>query len=106
MCIRDRGAGARPGELLYSNPVKRRADVAAAHTQGVRLFVVDSIDETAKVADAAPGASVLARLSTTGVGSDWSLSGKFGCSTVRRPVWPGGSTIGVVPTRPRRSGTG
>ncbi len=47
----------------------------------MRLFVVDSIDETAKVADAAPGASVLARLSTTGVGSDWSLSGKFGCST-------------------------
>ncbi len=74
-------AGAPAGELLYSNPVKRRADVAAAQALGVRLFVVDSDDETAKVADAAPGSSVLARLSTTGVGSDWSLSRKFGCST-------------------------
>ena len=34
-------AGASPAELVYSNPVKRRADVAFAAELGVRLFVVD-----------------------------------------------------------------
>jgi ornithine decarboxylase len=74
-------AGADAGDLLYSNPVKRRADVAAAHALGVRIFVVDSAEETAKVAEAAPGAAVLARLATSGEGSDWSLSRKYGCSS-------------------------
>src|SRR5689334_2016506 len=32
-------AGARPDDLVYSNPVKRRADVAFAADLGVRLFV-------------------------------------------------------------------
>ncbi len=73
-------AGAAPGDVVYSHPVKRRADVAAAAALGVRLFVVDSLQETHKVADAAPGSSVLCRLATSGAGSDWPLSGKFGCS--------------------------
>ena len=73
-------AGANAADLVYSNPVKRRADVAVAAGQGVSLFVVDSLEETWKVADAAPGSSVLCRLSTSGAGSDWSLSRKYGCS--------------------------
>lgn len=75
------GAGAAAGELVYSNPVKRRADVAEAHARGVRLFVVDSPAEVRKVAEAAPGSSVLCRLVTSGSGSDWPLSRKYGCST-------------------------
>lgn len=75
------GAGARPRDLVYSNPIKRRDDVASAHTRGVRLFVVDSPDEARKVAAEAPGASVLCRLLTSGAGSDWPLSRKYGCST-------------------------
>ena len=71
-------AGAPAGELLYSHPVKRRDDVAWAHAAGVRLFVVDSPDEVGKVAQAAPGASVLCRLLTSGEGSDWPLSRKYG----------------------------
>jgi ornithine decarboxylase len=73
--------GARPADLVYSNPVKRRADIAFAARHGVRLFAIDSPEETAKVADAAPGAAVLCRLVTSGEGSDWPLSRKYGCST-------------------------
>lgn len=73
--------GASPSDLVHSNPVTRRSDLVLAAAQGVRLFVVDSLEETAKVASAAPGAAVLCRLVTSGEGSDWPLSCKFGCST-------------------------
>ena len=74
-------AGASAEDLVYSNPMKLRADIEAAAALGVRVFVVDSPSETRKVAEAAPGASVLCRLVTSGAGSDWPLSRKFGCST-------------------------
>jgi ornithine decarboxylase len=74
-------AGAPPEDLVYSNPVKRRADVTFAAAHGVRLYVVDSPEETVKVAAAAPGSAVLCRLVTSGAGSDWPLSRKYGCST-------------------------
>ena len=74
-------AGAGPEALVYSNPVKRRDHVEEAAALGVRLFVVDSLPETVKVAQAAPGSSVLCRLVTSGEGSDYPLSRKFGCST-------------------------
>jgi ornithine decarboxylase len=74
-------AGADPEDLVCSNPVKRRDDVAATAALGVRLFVVDSPEETRKVAEAAPRAAVLCRLVTSGSGSDWPLSRKYGCST-------------------------
>jgi ornithine decarboxylase len=74
-------AGADPEDLIFSNPVKRRVDIESAARSGVRLFVVDSPEETRKVAEAAPEARVLCRLVTSGEGSDWPLSRKFGCST-------------------------
>ncbi|MEO5852314.1 MAG: type III PLP-dependent enzyme [Nocardioides sp.] len=74
-------AGAQPEDLVYSNPIKRRADVVEAAALGVRLFVIDSLEETLKVAEAAPGSAVLCRLVTSGDGSDWPLSRKYGCST-------------------------
>jgi ornithine decarboxylase len=74
-------AGAGPATLVYSNPVKRREDVRFAWRLGVDLFVVDSPGEAAKVAEAAPGAGVMCRLVTSGAGSDWPLSRKYGCST-------------------------
>jgi ornithine decarboxylase len=73
-------AGADPAELVYSNPVKRRNDVALAFSRGVRLFAVDSVEEVQKVAAVAPGSGVLCRIHTSGEGSDWSLSRKYGCS--------------------------
>jgi len=74
-------AGADPADLVHTNPVKRRADIIASAALGVRLFVVDSVEETLKVADAAPGSAVLCRILTSGEGSDWPLSRKYGCST-------------------------
>ncbi len=74
-------AGATPDDLVYSNPVKRRDHVVEAAALGVRLFVVDSLDEVDKVAEAAPGSRVLCRVVTSGEGSDWPLSRKYGCST-------------------------
>jgi ornithine decarboxylase len=74
-------AGASVGELLYSNPMKRRADVRLAARLGVDLYVVDSPGEAAKLAAVAPGSGVLCRLVTSGEGSDWPLSRKYGCST-------------------------
>jgi ornithine decarboxylase len=73
-------AGAGPDDLVYSNPVKRRADIDFAFRRGVRLFAVDSLEEVQKVAATAPRSAVLCRIVTSGAGSDWSLSRKFGCS--------------------------
>jgi ornithine decarboxylase len=74
-------AGASPDTLVYSNPVKRRDHIVESAGLGVRLFVVDSLAETHKVAEAAPRSAVLCRLVTSGNGSDWPLSRKYGCST-------------------------
>ena len=73
-------AGAAASHLVYSNPVARRDHLAEAHSLGVRLFVADSTGEVAKLADAAPGSSVLVRIVTSGTGSDWPLSRKYGCT--------------------------
>ncbi len=75
-------AGATAETLVYSNPVKRRDHVAEAAELGVRLFVVDSLTEVEKVAAAAPASAVLCRLATSGEGSDWPLSRKYGCSSL------------------------
>jgi ornithine decarboxylase len=74
-------AGAAANKLVYSNPIKRRDHIVESAALGVRLFVVDSLAETQKVAEAAPGSEVLCRLVTSGEGSDWPLSRKYGCST-------------------------
>lgn len=73
-------AGAQPDALVYSNPMKRRSEIDHTWRSGVRLFAADSPDELHKLASTAPGADVLVRLSTSGAGSDWPLSGKFGCA--------------------------
>ena len=73
-------AGAAASHLVHSNPVARRDHLAEAYALGVRLFVVDSAGEVAKLAEAAPGSSVLVRIVTSGSGSDWPLSRKYGCT--------------------------
>ena len=72
-------AGARADQLVHSNPIARRRDLATAFELGVRLFVIDSPEEAAKLSAVGPGAQVLIRLRTTGDGSDWPLSRKYGC---------------------------
>ena len=91
-------AGADVSQVIYSHPMKRRADIDYAHRHGVGLFVADSAAEIDKLADAAPGAAVLVRLATTGAGSDWPLSGKFGCAEAEVvPLLRQGSARGLRP---------
>ncbi len=71
-------AGARAGDLIYSNPVKRAEDIEAAAARGVRVFAADSPSEIDKLARIAPGVGVLVRLMTSGDGSAWPLSRKYG----------------------------
>ena len=74
-------AGALTEQLLYSNPIKKRDDLIVAAALGADHFVVDSIEETRKVAECAPGSAVLCRIATSGSGAAEPLSQKFGCST-------------------------
>jgi ornithine decarboxylase len=75
-------AGADPARISYGNTIKKERWIAEAYEQGVRVFAVDSADELAKVARAAPGATVCCRILCDGAGSDWPLSRKFGCEPI------------------------
>ncbi len=70
--------GAPGSAVLFSNPVKAPAAVAAAHRRGVTRFAVDSAAEVHKVATQAPGASVYVRLAVDDSSSLFPLSRKFG----------------------------
>jgi diaminopimelate decarboxylase len=70
-------AGADPGTVLYTNPVKPAADIARAWRAGVWRFAADSDGELYKLAEHAPGAALLLRLDA-GVGGTVGDQGKFG----------------------------
>jgi ornithine decarboxylase len=72
-------SGARPDMISYGNTIKRAADIAYAHSKGIRLFAFDSESELRKIAATAPGSSVFCRLSMSGGNAQWPLSRKFGC---------------------------
>src|SRR5215831_3205538 len=72
-------AGATPDRISYGNTIKKERDVARAFALGVRLFAVDSTEEVAKIARAAPGARVFCRFLFDCAGAEWPLSRKFGC---------------------------
>ncbi|MFI6815065.1 type III PLP-dependent enzyme [Nonomuraea sp. NPDC050328] len=72
-------AGARPESLSYGNPAKKARDIAYAYARGVRLFVFDSPQELAKLAEHAPGAQVFCRIAAASAGALWPLGRKFGC---------------------------
>ena len=77
-------AGRGPGDLVYSNPVKRRDDIAvAARARRRGCSSSTRPRRSRKVAEAAPGSAVLCRIVTSGTGSDWPLSRKYGCSDRR-----------------------
>jgi ornithine decarboxylase len=89
LCLR---LGADPARLSYGNTVKKERNVAAAYRQGVRRFTVDSEPELDKILrtihasgfdpnDPPSATMVFVRISTDGVGADWPLSRKFGCTT-------------------------
>jgi ornithine decarboxylase len=70
-------AGADPGTVLYTNPVKPAADIARAWRAGVWRFAADSDGELYKIAERAPRAAVLLRLDAGARGTVGD-QGKFG----------------------------
>jgi ornithine decarboxylase len=72
-------AGASPARISFGNTIKKLADIAWAHAQGVSLFAFDSEAELQKIAAAAPGARVFCRILVQGEGALWPLNRKFGC---------------------------
>lgn len=74
-------SGCPPERILFGNTIKKQSDIAWAYAQGIRHFVCDSVGEIDKLAVAAPGSKIFARLRVGGeAGAAWPLSKKFGCT--------------------------
>ncbi|AOX19120.1 type III PLP-dependent enzyme [Kozakia baliensis] len=71
-------AGASPKQISFGNTVKKISSIREAFERGVDLFVFDSEEELAKLAEHAPGTRVFCRLAVENEGADWPLSRKFG----------------------------
>ncbi len=72
-------AGATADRISFGNTIKKERDIATARQLGVDLYAVDCVEEVEKIARAAPGAKVFARILCDGSGAEWPLSRKFGC---------------------------
>ncbi len=70
--------GVDPAGVLYSNPVKSPAHIAAAYAAGLWRFSFDSPNELRKIAEHAPGSAVYLRLLVDDAASAFPLSRKFG----------------------------
>ncbi|MEV7625011.1 type III PLP-dependent enzyme [Actinoplanes sp. NPDC089786] len=70
--------GVPPEDLIFSNPVRARAQTAEAWSAGVRRFAVDSSEELRRTAAVAPGCDVLVRVATAPGDSLVPSEGKFG----------------------------
>lgn len=75
-----RSIGADPAATIHTHPIKRDCDIRAALDFGCTTFVVDNVDELAKLVPYRAQARLLLRVSFRGkqVASD--LSKKFGCA--------------------------
>src|SRR6185503_491541 len=71
--------GVPAAEVFYSNPMKSRDAIAYAAAKGVEWYVTDSVDELRRIHEVKPDAKQYLRIGTPNIGSDWPLSGKFGC---------------------------
>jgi ornithine decarboxylase len=65
-------------DVMFSNPVKSPLDIRGAYDAGVLCYSFDSDSEIVKLALEAPGSAVCIRLATTGSGSRFPLSKRFG----------------------------
>lgn len=73
--------GVDPRELINSNPLRSRLEIAELHALGVKVFAVDSLEELAALGEQAPGAAIMARLRTSTYSAVPS-EGKLGSDTV------------------------
>lgn len=71
--------GAKPENIVYSNPCKQVSSIAFAKSLGVKRVVFDNAGELAKLADAYPEAELLIRVQTDDTDSQCPMSMKFGC---------------------------
>jgi ornithine decarboxylase len=72
--------GTTADRISFGHTVKKQGDIERAWRLGVRMFAFDSAEELAKLAKAAPGASVFCRILVSNASADWPLSDKFGCT--------------------------
>lgn len=72
--------GIDPERLSFGNTIKKAKDIEHAYSHGVRYFAFDSEAELKKIAERAPGSSVVCRILVSNKGADWPLSRKFGCT--------------------------
>lgn len=73
--------GVSAPQILYSNPVRSRDQIAYAAAKGVEWFVVDCVEELKKLHSIKADAKSYLRIDTPNIGSDWPLAGKFGAHT-------------------------
>jgi ornithine decarboxylase len=73
-------AGSDPAALSFGNTIKKAEDIAYAYGRGVRIFAFDSLGEVEKLAEHAPGSTVICRVLASSKGARWPLSRKFGCA--------------------------
>lgn len=79
------GLGARPDQIISSNPIKEPRFLQALHGSGIGRMVFDSTVEVDKIAQYAPHSRVYLRIKTDNSGSDWPLSNKFGVDAADAP---------------------
>lgn len=66
-------------KVISSNPIKAPEFIQYAFSRGVRMYTFDSRAEVDKLVKLAPGCDAILRLAVPNEGSEWPLSGKFGC---------------------------
>ena len=71
-------AGAKPAQLIFANTIKPIEAIKEATARGVNLMTFDNEGELDKIAEHAPKARVLVRITVPNVGSIVELSLKFG----------------------------
>lgn len=90
--------GAKPGKIIFANPIKLPETMKFALEQGITLTVFDSEYELYKIAEYAPGSRVLVRIKVPNVGSRVELSLKFGADpTDAIPLLIKAHKLGLVP---------
>ncbi len=95
MCL---AAGATPDRISFGNTIKKAAAIRRAREAGIDLFVFDSAEELAKIAEHAPGARVFCRLIVATDGAAFPLSRKFGTHTdMAVELMQQAAALGLVP---------
>lgn len=91
-------AGADPGKCIYSNTVKFPADIAFAHSKGVKAFLADTEEEVHLQAKNAPGSKLYVRLIVHNLEAAHPLGEKFGTTPDKaRELLRLGKKLGLEP---------